>query len=203
MWAVLVACIVSFTCVGVSLRRLEYVYAACSFDPDVLLRALRGDRGRELAPALLRELAREAPEERDRDLFVALADTSDARAALLGEALLELDYRFQRWARVPRVSASIASSAGFLLATWALRLSLVVAPGVGEDQFRDVLEAALASALGVVAVGAIGTVGSLAVFYEARKVTRARKAATDKLIDRLERIAAPVDGAGGADLATV
>lgn len=200
MWAVAIAFVVSAACVAASWRRLIYVYDACTFDPELLLAALRGDRGRRRAPAILKALAAEAPEARDRDLFAALALPSDDenRGALLSEALLELDYRFLRWARVPRVSASIASSAGFLLATWALRLSLVAVPATSDDHFRATLEAALASALGVVAVGAIGTVGSLAAFYEARRVARARKAATDKLIDRLDRLADPDVSAEGA-----
>jgi hypothetical protein len=188
--AVIVAVIVSAACIAASLRRLVFVYDALSFDPEGLLRELRGDAGRARAPAMLDRLVLEAPPERDRDLFEALTARGDERAALLGQALMELDFRFVRWARVPRVCASIASSAGFLLASWALRLALVGAPAPtgAEDAFKDALERALVAALGVVAVGAVGTVTCLAIFYEARRVSRVRREATDKLVERLERI---------------
>lgn len=195
MWAVVFAVIVSACCVAASLRRLVFVYEAVSFDPELLLRDLRGDEGRARAPKILERLVEESrPEEAggDRDLFEALADRSELAPARIVQALIELDFRFSRWARVPRVCASIASSAGFLLASWALRLALVAAPAAAdnrEDPFREALNQALMAALGVVAVGAAGTVTCLAIFYEARRVTRLRRDATEKLVERLEQIA--------------
>lgn len=188
-WVVLVAALVSAACIAAALRRLVFVYDAVSFDPDTLLREFRGDEGRARAPELLAALVRAAPETRDRDLYESLADKSEERIARVTSALMELDFRFDRWARVPRVCASIASSAGFLLATWALRIALLDAPAVGEEHFRDALEQAIGAALGVVAVGAVGTVACLAIFYEARRVARARREVTEKLVERLERIA--------------
>lgn len=191
LWVVVLAALVSASCIAAALRRLVFVYEAVSFDPDTLLRELRGTEGRARAPALLAELVREAPEASDRDLYEALSDAGPDRVAHVVSALMELDFRFDRWARVPRVCASIASSAGFLLATWALRLALLDAPSVAEEHFRDALEQAIASALGVVAVGAVGTVACLSIFYEARRVARARRETTEKLVERLERIAEP------------
>ena len=198
-WAVVFAVVVSATCIAASLRRLVFVYEALSFDPDTLVRELRGDDGRARAPKILERLIEEAkPEEQggDRDLFEALSDRSEFATARIGQALMELDFRFLKWARVPRVCASIASSSGFLLASWALRLALVAAPalpaaaveGGGDAAFREALNQALLAALGVVAVGAAGTVTCLAIFYEARRVTRVRRDATEKLVERLERI---------------
>ncbi len=208
MWAIVFAVIVSACCAAASLRRLRFVYEAVSFDPELLLRDLRGDDGRARAPKILERLVEESkPEEAggDRDLFEALTDRSELAPARIVQALIELDFRFARWARVPRVCASIASSAGFLLASWALRLALVAAPAADnrEDPFREALNQALMAALGVVAVGAAGTVTCLAIFYEARRVTRLRRDATEKLVERLERTAeraqpserAPPDGA--------
>lgn len=190
-WVVVLAALVSASCIAAALRRLVLVYEAVSFDPDALLREFRGNEGRARAPALLAELVREAPETLDRDLYEALADSGPNRIAHVTSALIEVDFRFERWARVPRVCASIASSAGFLLATWALRIALLDAPAAGEEHFRDALEGAIGAALGVAAIGAAGTVACLSIFYEARRVARARRDTTEKLVERLERIADP------------
>lgn len=188
MWAVVLACVISAACIAAALRRLYFVYEASTFDPDELLRVLRGNEGRAHAPALLDVLVKDARPEGDRDVFEALRDRSPDHTAHLVAALTELDFRFERWVRVPRVCASIASSAGFLLATWALRTALLDAPEVAEEAFRGTLEGALGAALGVVAVGAVGTVACMTAFMEARRVGKARKVATEKLIERLESV---------------
>ena len=46
--------------------------------------------------------------------FDADAITRAGRDGVVNEQLLELDWRGQRWARVPRVCASVATSGGFL-----------------------------------------------------------------------------------------
>lgn len=195
------ALLCSLGCVAAALRRLMFVYGASSFDADTLLRSLRGNEGRARGRAIASSLEAAAVVDTDQDLYVALSAlsardvhrgdpdlTEDERMAHVNAALLELDFRFDRWARVPRVCASISSSVGFLLASWALRTALMTAPSIAEESFNAALQEAINGALGVAAIGAAGTVTCLSVFYEARRVWKARRAATEKLVDRLEQI---------------
>ena len=106
--------------------------------------------------------------------FRALAEP-DARSrdALVDEQLLELDWAARRWARVPRVCASIATSAGFLFGSLALlqgsSYRRTRAPRQRSGQ-RSI------AALNALAVGIAGTAFCVAVHVRARRVVeRARR----------------------------
>ncbi|MBK6690936.1 MAG: hypothetical protein IPG50_01805 [Myxococcales bacterium] len=184
MWAFGVAALVSVACVAAAARRLVFLLDASAFDPDLLLNALRGDAGQRLVGPLVDAMVKEGHVADESDLLVAIRSNADP--GMLSEHLLELDYRFERWARVPRVCASIASSTGLLFATWAMRAALGSAPALGDEAFNGAVEAAIGQALAVVGVGAVGTIACIAVVYEARRLGRARRSAFDQLTRRLE-----------------
>jgi hypothetical protein len=176
--------VVSSACACASLRRIWLVADATALDPAGLARSARADgaeglRAREPGFAALRLSIEEEPAaEWERDLFEALEHRGAARVALVNEQLAELDYRAQRWGRVPRVCASISSSTGFLLAALAMRAGLA-----SEDV--DLNDAVLV-AINAVTVGIAGTAFCIAVHVRARAMMRGRLAATDKLVERLE-----------------
>jgi len=188
----LLAALVTAACVAASARRLVFALTATAIDPASLLKALRGDAGRAAYPRILAEIAREPEATWERDLLAALSAPGDemARVALVNEQLGELDYRLQRWARVPRVCASIATSSAFLVASLALRNALADTSDVID------VDAAVGSAINVAALGVTGASFCIAIQFRARKVAKDRLASTDKLVERLEaleaRLAAPL-----------
>jgi hypothetical protein len=123
----------------------------------------------------------------ERDLVAALEEEDErARIALVNEQLLELDWRAQRWARVPRVCASIATSAGFMFACVVVLHGLAVAP--------EEANAVLVSAIDALSVGIAGTSFCAAVHVRARRVASERLSASDRLIEGLEGLLRrPVD----------
>jgi hypothetical protein len=206
---------ISAGCVYASLRRLWLASDATALDPAVLARALRraggtdagggqeddAAQGRE-RPSLERtalwrriraEVRREPRAHWERDLVGAIGAPKSVRVALVNEQLAELDYRAQRWARVPRVCASISSSSGFLLASLAMRA------GLASDDMD--MEGAVLAAINVVMIGLAGTAVCAAVHVRARAMTRERLAATDSLVDRLEALEelAPEAAVSGGD----
>jgi hypothetical protein len=92
----------------------------------------------------------------------------------------------QRWARVPRVCASIATSAGFLLATLVMRRGLAEADLSGETGDL-VVRALVGDALTVAGFGIVGTAFCIAAMAQARRLVQDRAAAADRLVERLER----------------
>lgn len=179
----LLAALVTFACVAASARRLVFALTATAIHPTSLLKALRGDAGRAAYARVVAEIAREPEATWERDLLSALASESDARIALVNEQLSELDYRLQRWARVPRVCASIATSSAFLLASLALRNAL--------ESTSDSIDVngAVESAINVAALGITGAAFCIAIQLRARKVAKERLAETDRLVERLEALA--------------
>jgi hypothetical protein len=110
---------------------------------------------------------------------------------LVNEQLTELDGRAQRWVRVPRVCASLATSAGFLLASIALVQGLAVP---AEDDAPTGAGAAIMGALNALAIGIAGTSFCYAVHVRARRLVRERMAAVDRLVLRLESVASQARG---------
>ncbi len=184
---VALAILVALACVAASVRRLWFAVNATALDPDVVV-AWLGPKPDAAALERLREKVRGMPEaEWERDLLEALAEPrDDARTALVNEQLTELDLRMQRWARVPRVCASVATSVGIMLGTLVLRNGLANAPeltgDLGELFVRDVL----GDAISVAAFGIVGTAFCIAAHAHARRITRARMAAADRMVERLE-----------------
>jgi hypothetical protein len=160
--------------------------APTSYEAGLLLDMLRmdgGTRWRSLRDAVVAD-----PEARwERDLFLALDESEpSARDALVMEQLQELDWRTQRWARVPRVCASIATSAGFLFGSLGLLrgLALPVEEGAGIAT-----RAAMVSALDALAIGIAGTSFCIAVHVRTRRVVRERLALAERLVGRLQALA--------------
>jgi hypothetical protein len=184
----LLALTTTVICIAASVRRLRFAIAPTALDPGVLLEALRGDRGREELSRVREAVMREPGADWERALFEAIESEEGVRAALVNEQLTELDFRLQRWARVPRVCASIASSAGFLLAAVALRAGLLGA-SASEELDRSAIDAVVFTAINVAAMGVVGAVACAAIHIQAGKLAKARLEATDKLVERLEALA--------------
>jgi hypothetical protein len=179
--------IVALGCVLASVRRLALAAEATELDPDLVLTALD-----EAAPA--RWVAfRDAVASRDdlpwaQAMFGALREPDvRARAAGIDEQVLDLEWRLQRWSPVPRVCASIATSAGFLFAAIGLLQGLTPAADSAE------VRAALMSSLNSLLVGVAATVFCGVVHLRTRRATRARMAAAERLVARLRSEASTDD----------
>jgi hypothetical protein len=171
----IVAIVIALLCAAASARRLRFVVEATGLDAGVLLTAVR-----ESPPAwaaIRAEIAHEPAAAWERELLVAL---ESRETALVNEQLSDLDYSSQRWGRVPRVCASVASSSGFLLAALVMRNALA-----SDDVDVD---GAIAAAINAVVVGLAGTAFCIAVHLRARGLLKERLAATDKLVERLESL---------------
>ena len=107
--------------------------------------------------------------------------TGDASLATLNEALMELEQRLSRGARIPRVTASIASSVGFLLASLVLRRGLLSA----ADEPIPVFDGLIVVALNVVSVGIAGAVTCAAAGNLATRIAKARWKEGEALVDAL------------------
>jgi len=180
------AVLIALLCAAASARRLWFATNATYLHPDEVLSAI-GDAGREGAVARLREAVKdEARAEWEHALLEALdAKDAAARTPLVNEQLRELDYRFKRWARVPRVCASIATSSGFLLATLVMRKGLAEADLSGETA-EALVRGLVGDALTVAAFGLAGTAFCIAVMAQAKRVVKARTEAADRLVELLE-----------------
>jgi hypothetical protein len=112
----------------------------------------------------------------ERHFFAAL-DTpgDDERSGLVNEQLLDLEWRASRWARVPRVCASISTSSGFLFATMAL------IGGLSEAPLPDV-SAAVSPALDALSVSIAGAAFCIAVHVRVRRAVRQWLSAVDRLV---------------------
>lgn len=185
----IVSAAVALSCVAASVRRLIFALSPTALDPAVLLEALRGDKGRARYAALGSALETVPEAEWERELVGALARPKPERAALVNEQLMELDFLVDRWVRVPRVCASIATSAGFLLASLALRNGLADAGDVPEELRDRAVHAAMLDAINVISIGVAGAIFCIAAQVRARAATKARREATDKLVERLEALA--------------
>jgi hypothetical protein len=192
--------LVTLACVAASARRLVLVTGLTRFEPGALERALFAAKDAAAARAMRRALA--AIAERDAqsgaeppwecELFDAALAPADTRVFALNEALSDLDYRVQRWSRVPRACTSIASSAAFLFASLALRDALA-APGT-PDLGANVDDAILA-AVGIVVAGLAGSVFCLVTHVRAGAIVKQRLAAIDRLVGRLEKSSVTAESA--------
>jgi hypothetical protein len=181
MFAVLSALVAS-ACVLASARRLAWAISPTWLDPRVLAKELGAERAADwpLVRAAILE-CRDAVWE--RDLLSAIETRGEsARAALVNEQLRELDWRTQRWARAPRVCVRVAASAGFLFGLMALVSGLTSASADAG--------VALLPALDALTIGVAGASICFAVHRRAGSIVRGRLAATDRLVERLESLAA-------------
>ncbi|WP_394820602.1 hypothetical protein [Pendulispora albinea] len=185
----LAALLVVATCIGASFRRLYFATTPTALDPAILLKELTGEKGRARYLDVCAAIAQTPEADWEREVVAALASPPELRAALINEQLSELDFRLQRWIRVPRVCASIASSAGFLLAASALRIGLGDIDTAVDADITEILNRAAFDALGIAALGMWGTVTCISIQMQARRASKARLQATDKWIERLESLA--------------
>jgi hypothetical protein len=194
---VLLAVAISLGCVAASLRRLWFAYSATGVDPKRLAGALRGKEADGMAKPTLDEVAqalgRDPKTRWERDLAVAIGSPEQGRTAEVNEQLMDLEHASHRWARVPRVCASIATSAGFLLGSLALRQGLLDAEPGGP------VEALIMRAIDAVAIGVAGATFCVAVHLHAGKTVKQRLIAVDELVLRLESLRTPLgdEGQGG------
>ena len=186
-----VAIAVTALCVWASLHRLRLAVAPTSLDLRALAAALRkGGAGRG---AIESTLAEQSEGSWERSLALALRSKEAERAGLVNEVLSDLDDRTQRWARVPRVCASVASTTSFLLASMVLRNGLASASVGVEDDFGGVLNATVVNAINVATIGIAGAAFCIAVQMRARRTVKEHLEAADTLVERLER-SAPAAG---------
>jgi hypothetical protein len=175
------AALVSVGCVLAALRRLWLAVAPDGLDADLIRRALQDAAALRHLGEGLGSLPGQSAE---KDLVAAACDPDAAsRVALVDEQVRESDWLSQRWAPVPRVCASIATSAGFLCAC------VSVIQTVTADPADAASAPSLLSAVGAVAVGVAGASFCVAVHVRLRPLLRARRAATDRLVERLRTLA--------------
>ena len=193
---VALAVAMALACALASARCMWLAANPTALHPDEVAGWLGRSPDRSKLNALRRVAAALPDADWERDLLDALLESrAAARVAGVNEQLTELDLRLQRWARVPRVCASVSTSFGILLGTLVLRNALANAPDLsgelGELFVRDVLH----DALTVAACGIVGTTFSIAAHASARRMTRARLEAADRMIERLEVAAGPPEDA--------
>ena len=159
---------------------MALVVAPTRLDPSLLERGLKD----AASVARLRDALAHRADLAWEHQLVEAACTGDekTREALLGEPLSELDWSLERWDRVPRVCASVASSAGFLSATVAVIEALALP---ADPEAGSVLGRVLAAALAAFTVGLAGTSFCAAVHLRTRGLPKQRIAAADRLVARL------------------
>ncbi len=186
MWTALAAAVVALACSAASARRLALVIAPTPLAPRVLLAALEGERGAAVLDALQEALADDPRFAWERDLLAALDEAPGPRRdAGVNEQVLELESRRTLWARVPRVCASIATTAGLLFGSIAMLEGMGVPSG---DDAAPAIHDAMMSALGALSLGVAGTAFCIAVQMRARRLAREERAAMEALLERLERL---------------
>ncbi len=177
------AAVGAVACVAASAHRLRFAIAPTPFDHKTLREAVDKTGAKNLSAVI----AGEPSATWEQELFVAIAAPEEERAALLNEALAEIDFRLSRWSRVPRVCASIASSAGLLCGAIALRSGLEDVSHAPDCAIDAVLNHAVSTSLGVAALGIAAAVACVAIDAEARRAVKSRRLAADLLVERLER----------------
>lgn len=187
---VAVAIVVALACIAASARRLWFAATPTALHPDDVVAFLGSSAGSTGIERLRERIADVPAAEWERSVVEALSDERpDARIALVNEQLTELDLRASRWDRVPRVCASIATSAGIMLGTLVLRNGLATATDLtgeaGERFVRGIVE----DAVSVAAFAIVGTVFCIAAHQQARRLARERLAAADRMIEKLEALA--------------
>jgi hypothetical protein len=178
----LLSALVAFACVLASTRRLALAVAPTPYDPALLLEAWRHAKATRSLTDLRRSLADGEGAAWERDLLAALACGDErSRVALVNEQLGELDWLARRWERVPRVCASVATSAGFLFAC----VGLMGDGALAASEPR----AALVSAVDALAIGIAAAAFCVAVHVRAPRLVKRRLAATDRWVQYLEALA--------------
>ncbi|MFO0663103.1 MAG: hypothetical protein U0174_04080 [Polyangiaceae bacterium] len=171
-----VSIVVSSACAVVALRRLFGVLGFPSFDLRALLAELK-----EKPSAVVALLRARGAGTWEHLCAEGYRQKGDAAAATLNEALLELEHGLSKGARVPRVTASVASSVGFLLASLVIRRGLTSA----AEEPTPVFDGLIVVALNVVCVGVAGAVTCATAGTIANRIAKARWKEGEGLIDAL------------------
>jgi hypothetical protein len=168
-----------------SARRLFIVTTPTLLVPDDVIDALT-------CGATLADLRRGVDEGSwEHDLFEALRHPQpEARAALVNEQLSELDRRMKEWDRVPRVCASVATSVGILLGCMVLRQGLATAPDLSGELGELFVRSVLGDAISVACFGIVGTAFCIGAHAQAKRLAKIRMEAADRMVERLEALAA-------------
>ncbi|MGH7268925.1 MAG: hypothetical protein ACREJ3_00715 [Polyangiaceae bacterium] len=172
--------LVAGTCVAGSTRRLARAVAPMQIDPRIIVSALEAPSGDDLWDGLPRALEQASGLVAECEFFLAFAIADDrGREARTEELVSEIEGKSCRWGRVPRVCASIASSAGFLFATMALTRALALPASDTRTAVRGVLN----EALGALAIGIAGASFCASVHVRAGRVARERMSAVSRLVE--------------------
>jgi hypothetical protein len=184
--AILLSLLVATGCIVASLQRLACATAPTSLAPELLQRALLDRQAADTLRAKL-EGRHHATLTWERDLLGALSEPDlVARQALIDEQVLELDWLSRRFARIPRVCASISASSGLFFASLAMIAVLdVQADASGQSQ----VGAAVTLALDALSLGVVGASFSAAILVRSRSAAKARAAVAAALVDRLRTLA--------------
>lgn len=186
---VVAAFLVALACIAASARRLWFVASPTAVHPDDLVEAL--GRAPDLGAVVrLRDvLAQHPAADWEKQLLDAIVTPDpEVRIALVNEQLTELDRHVERWSRVPRVCASVATSAGIMLGTLVLRNALAGAPDLTGELGELFVRQVLGDAISVASLGIVATVFCIAVHAHTRRVTRVRLEAADRMVASLEAI---------------
>lgn len=195
------ALLIAAACAAASAARLRFALAPTVLDMSTLLRAITNETD-DIVVLLRAAAASDEGADWELGLLDAFGASHLVRVALINEQLRELDHRVGRWARVPRVCASICTSAGLLLATMALRIGLSVPADAADGRSR--INAAVLDAMDVAAIGLAGAAFCIAIQMRSRKAASSRAQAVDRFVERLERSTQPAGAAitsAGAALA--
>jgi hypothetical protein len=178
---------VAASCIAASARRLAWAVAPTPLDPALLAGAVARSAAApaDAAAKLCAAVGDDPALAWERALFAACAESvPETRDALLGEQITDFEARADRWARSPRVCASVSTSAGFFFATIAVLQGLS-----GDAGESDMEHAVLFRALDALAIGIAGMAFCAAVHLRARRAAAARWAGVDALVAKL-RLAA-------------
>ncbi len=188
-----VSFLVAFACAGASARRVWLAIHATAIDPEEAF-AMLGRRHAQGLDVLRSVAAKDPHAEWERDLIEALAERDEEkRAALVNEQMTELGHRLDRWAAVPRVCARVSTSTAFLLAALVLRRGLTEDAELPSDLGQLLFGGLIGQAFTVAALGLVGTAVCVAAHTQARRIKSEKAAAADKLVERLESLAAERD----------
>lgn len=176
------AALVAAGCAAACTRRLYLATNPIAFHPAVWLDRIKSGQG----DAVARAIEADPHATWERDLMDAVAEQpGEVRTIRINEQLSELDFRLTRWDRVPRVCASVASSAGFLFGSLVLLLGLAA---VGSDDAQsDPINDVVLQAINVAALGVAGATFAIAAQYRARKAAKAFQRDADALVEALEQ----------------
>jgi hypothetical protein len=171
--------LVAVLCIVASLRRLARAAAPLSLNVEELCIALTDvESARRLHSALADALEAEWT----RDLFTTFLERDTrVRDALINELLTDLEGHRSAWSRVPRVSARVAASAGFLFATILFLRSLAVADTAP-------LASAIVPAINAFSIGIAAAAFCIAIHVCAVRADRDSTLAIDGLVRRMESI---------------